>query len=153
MDLAVQGEQQRHGVFRYGMWGIDRDSRDGQFQLLGGADIYVVEPRTAKSHELDPLACQRFQTRPVQLIVDKYANGSGILCRVGGVLRQTELVKMPLDALIGRGALQRVPVVRLRVEYSCGDHRSNGAERHDGARMKRGSLHRQHNSPLDLALP
>ena len=123
MDLAVQREQQCNSMFSYGMRRIDRDSRHGQLQLFGGVDIHVIEPRRAKRHELDPFACQRFQTRPVQLVIDKYANRPGILRCGGRVLRQTELEKVPHNTMVGGGLLQCLSVVRLCVEDSSGDHR------------------------------
>src|SRR5215471_7037135 len=52
--------------------------------------VHVVEPRTAQSHQLDPSPCQQFQTRPVQLVINKCANRAGIPRRGGGVFRQTE---------------------------------------------------------------
>src|SRR5215813_2890742 len=101
MGLAVQREQQRNRMFSYSIRRIYGDSRDGQVQVPGDVDIHIVESRRAKGHQLNAQARQHFQTRPVQLVVDEYANSSRILCRGSSVFRQTELQKAPLNTMVG----------------------------------------------------
>src|SRR5215472_6858902 len=123
MGLPVQRQQQGNSMFSHGMRRIDRDSRHGQLQLLGVPDIDVIEPRRAKRHEFDPFACQRLQTTPVQLVIDKYADGAGVLCSEGSVVHKSELEIPPLNTMVRGCLLQCLSVVRLGVEDSSDDHR------------------------------
>ena len=101
MDLAVQREQQRYGMFGNGMRRIGRNSRDGKFQFPGVVHIHVIEPRTAKGHQLHPLPRQHVQTRPIQLVIDKDAHCASVLRPSGRVFGKAKVEEVPFDATVG----------------------------------------------------
>ncbi len=112
VNLAIERQQQRDGVLGHGVGRIDRHARDGELQLLGGGEIHVVESGAAQRHELHALSREGLQAGPVQLVVDEDADGLRALRRGRGFLRQAELQETPLDAALGRSALELLAVVR-----------------------------------------
>ena len=75
VDLAVQCQQQCHGVLGDRVWRVGGHTGDGDAEFTSCGEIDVVEPGATQRYELNAEVHQFFQAGTVEMIVDENANG------------------------------------------------------------------------------
>ncbi len=111
VEVAVERQQQRHGVLRHGVGGVGRNARHGEAEFLRRDEIDVVKPGATEENEPDALPGQRGQRGAVENVVDENADrlASGGELRGGMVhpgAEETEVVAKPEVFLFQRGAVE-----------------------------------------------
>ena len=69
IDLAVEGQQQRHGVLGHRMRRIRGHSYDRQLEFPCFGHIHIVEPGTSKCHEFHTHFSQYVQNRGIRAVI------------------------------------------------------------------------------------
>lgn len=75
MHFAVEGEDQRDGVFGDGVGRIGRDAGDGEAVLGGGVEVDVVESGASQDDQFDAEGGQFPDDIGAEQVIDKDADG------------------------------------------------------------------------------
>ena len=118
VNLAVQREEQGHGVFGDGMRRIGGNPHDANPEGGGGLEIDLVESRAAKRDDLDTLTRETLEAGPVDLIVHKNTDGPAARDSGGIRGREPEVVENVGDPRVGGGLQKKFLIVGLGIVES-----------------------------------
>ena len=105
-------------------------------------------PLLSRGGQLGTLRCQCLQTRAVKVVIHEHTY---CLCPFGkgsGVAGQAEIEEPEFNIQAGGGTLERLTVVRFRVEDGCRDHRHGEGPNILRTRQIRKDENRQRKEPL-----
>ena len=94
VNLAVECEQKRDGVFGYSVRRIRGHANDGEAKRLGRRQINIIESRAAQRHEPDASGVKLLQARGVEPVVDENANGLRTVHAGGSLAGEAEFVEL-----------------------------------------------------------
>ena len=113
MDLAVERQHQRYGIFGHGIRRIGRHAHHRNAVPCRGIQIHVVETRATQCDQLHSHGGKPVDGFGISRIVHENTHDVGILRQSHIIEIQMAPVVVELESEGGIGPVERIPVVRL----------------------------------------
>ena len=118
VDLAVERQQQSHGMLRHGMRRIGRNAHDRNREACGGTQIDIVETGATQGDQPDSQIGQTRNRRRIGFVVHKDADRLRALGQ-----HRTVGIQMALVVDHSEPVITPDPIKRLLIVGLCPEHR------------------------------